>query len=165
MATIRLGLLRDGKAGDAADWSADDRQRPLTDAGREELRSLLAQLGAVLRFEQVWTSPWLRARQSAELAAAQFDAELHEQTFLAGDVGDAEQRCAALARAAHGLDRVLLVGHEPSLGELLGFLCAAPPIPLKKAGLALLRGEAEAGGMRLRALLPPKLLTQGTSER
>ena len=62
-------------------------------------------------------------------------------------------------------EHVALVGHEPWLGELLAMLCLkeparSVPIPLKKGAVAILEGEPTAGGMTLRALLPPWLLRQ-----
>lgn len=50
----------------------------------------------------------------------------------------------------------VLVGHEPDLGELIGVLIGAPPIPLRKAGIAVLEGEPAAGGMTLQLLLTPR---------
>ncbi len=53
---------------------------------------------------------------------------------------------------------MVLVGHEPDLGELAGVLLGAPALALRKAGCAWLRGEPEPGGMVLRALLSPKIV-------
>lgn len=51
-----------------------------------------------------------------------------------------------------------LVGHEPDLGTLLGLLIGSPPMPLRKAGIAVLVGEPRAGGMTLELLLTPRLM-------
>jgi len=53
---------------------------------------------------------------------------------------------------------LVLVGHEPDLGALAGWLTGGRAVPLKKAGLVHLVGDPMAGGMELHALLPPKLI-------
>ena len=63
-------------------------------------------------------------------------------------------------------DRVVLVGHEPTMSALVERLCApeAPRafVELKKAGCALveapIRGDEPPGRGRLRWLLPPRVL-------
>ena len=53
---------------------------------------------------------------------------------------------------------VLLVGHEPHLGDLLGLLVAEgrAALPLKKAAAAWV--ELEGGAGALKALLPARVL-------
>ena len=65
--------------------------------------------------------------------------------------------------AATAVPRVGVIGHEPWLGELIALLTTGEPrhgetLALKKGGVALLEGTIAPGGMRLRALLPPKIL-------
>ena len=61
---------------------------------------------------------------------------------------------------AEGVGSVLLVGHEPHMGALLGRLVAGRPglvIPMKKAALARLTWEG-SGPAALRALLPARVM-------
>jgi phosphohistidine phosphatase SixA len=58
------------------------------------------------------------------------------------------------------VESVLLVGHEPHLGALLGRLLAGAPgleIPMKKGAVARVVWSGSGAGS-LRALLPPKVL-------
>ena len=63
---------------------------------------------------------------------------------------------------------MLLVGHEPHMGALLGRLVAGRPgleIPMKKAALARLSWSG-SGPAALRALLPARVLERlASSER
>ena len=61
---------------------------------------------------------------------------------------------------AEKVESVLLVGHEPHLGALLGRLVFGRPgfaIPMKKAAVARLEWEG-SGPASLRALLPARIL-------
>ncbi len=58
-------------------------------------------------------------------------------------------------------ERLMIVGHNPSLSELVGLLALGQPAPrlceLRKAGVAALSSSTE-GGMRLDWLATPKML-------
>ncbi len=149
-----MTLLRHAKAVDREDWTNDDRDRPLTKAGREDFLRVAKSLHKLISAVEIVTSPWLRARQTAELAAECWDLPLREVSWLASDGLTARERVAQLTR---DLD-VVLVGHEPDLGELVGFLCGSRPLQLKKGGLVMLEGEPAEAGMELRLLLTPKAI-------
>jgi phosphohistidine phosphatase len=151
---MHLWLLRHGKAEDRDRWSDDDALRPLTKAGISHARRVLGLLDAWVVASEIWTSPFLRARQTAEIAAAEWKLPLREQAWLAAEVVDA----ATVAAHLDPERDLILVGHEPDLGRLAGWLTGGNPIPLKKAGLCHLAGEPVAGGMELQALLAPKLI-------
>ena len=152
-----LILLRHGRAGDRREWRGDDRQRPLTADGVERTTAVLTRLRPAIGLDAIWTSPWTRARQTADIAAGLWSLPVVERSWLAGDASGPGARLQALV-AAEPPARLLLVGHEPDLGELVGHLAGAEAIPLKKTGLAWLTGEPRAGGMRLKALLGPGLV-------
>lgn len=142
----------------------EDAARPLTDRGRRRFRRVVRGLGRLgLRVDRVVHSPWTRAAQTAELL----------QPILAGDPGDARRVSPHLAGPPRselftelsglGAPRVAVVGHEPWLGELIALLAMGSSslgesLPIKKGGVALLEGTATPGGMRLLALLPPRVL-------
>ena len=72
--------------------------------------------------------------------------------------------------AAHAADRsVMLVGHEPDLGELAGALLFAPPasLSIKKAGACAIAFDAEVrvGAGSLRWFLPAKMLARLASSK
>lgn len=150
---MELILLRHGKAADRATWTGADADRPLTPAGEERTRAVLAHLAGTIQADEIWTSPWLRARGTAEIAGEEWGLPVREQPWLAGD-GDTGASLSALAGLGDER-RVVLVGHEPDLGVLAGTLCGGVGVLLKKTGVAILRGDPRPGGMLLRVLLNP----------
>lgn len=148
---MRLTLLRHGKAEDREAWEGEDADRPLTRKGVAQVERLLRSLRPALPATEVWTSPLLRARQTAELASAAWKLPLVEQAWLAPG--------AEVAAWAGRLDPrvdVLLVGHEPELGQAIALLTGGAAVPLRKAGIAVLKGDPLPGSMRLELLLAPK---------
>ncbi len=106
------------------------------------------------------TSPWLRARQTAAIAAAAWDdCRVDECAALAG--GSFEEQAAVLDRYPRDAT-VGVVGHEPYLSALLARLVGdadAGRLAFKKGGAALVDvpGALAAGGSLL-FFLPPKVL-------
>jgi phosphohistidine phosphatase len=156
---MRLTLLRHGKGVERDDWPGPDSERPLTKVGVDHaVRTCLAMrplVGPVLEAVEIWTSPWLRARHTAELAAATWELPLREMSWLAGGAAAVESWPLAAA------DGTVLVGHEPELSRLLCWLCdlgSGDSMELRKGGLAVLEGDPHAGGMQLYCLLPPKVI-------
>ena len=155
---MRLTFLRHGKAVDRALWHERDADRPLTAEGQDQLRELSRLLRPVVRAGLICTSPWRRARETAEIFAAAWELPLRECAWLAGEAAPAAQWAEELNPT---LD-TMLVGHEPDLGIAAAWLCGFGPsagissLPLKKAGVAILDGLPRPGGMQLMALLPPK---------
>jgi phosphohistidine phosphatase len=147
-----LLLLRHAPAADREDWDGDDAARPLTAEGERKARRVLRLLRPLVRAEAVWTSPWARAHATAVIAAEAWSLPLRTQEWLAGGAATPAEAIRLLARAGD----VVLVGHEPDLGQLAGVLLGAPALRLRKAGCAWLRGEPRPGGMALRQLLAPK---------
>jgi len=136
-----------------------DADRRLTPEGRERAGRVgraLAILAPEIRV--VLTSPYRRARETAEPFAAALGARLAVRETPALEPGrDPSDILAELE--AEGEESVLLVGHEPHLGELLGrllFGAKGRGIPLKKACAARVSRDGRTG--RLRALLPAAVL-------
>jgi phosphohistidine phosphatase len=145
-----IWLLRHGDAADA-DAGADDADRPLTPRGQRQARAAGKALKAMgLEFAAVLTSPRVRARDTATLAAEQLGATVEEVEALAGgfDRDDALQVMAE--RGAD--DKVLLVGHEPDFSQLAHDLAGARA-QVKKGGLVGLRLGRGSG--ELLALMRP----------
>jgi phosphohistidine phosphatase len=162
-----LLLLRHGLAEErGAAWP--EAQRPLTAEGVQRTRAVLARLAALdLRADRLLTSPLVRARQTAALAVEAGLAASLEETAALAPGGPAR---AGLEAALAGLPaggRLLLVGHEPDLGDLAAGLigAAAGSIVLKKAGLAWLQRPAASGAApwRLRLLIGPRQLLDGAA--
>lgn len=151
-------LLRHAAA-EARAASGRDQDRELTAEGLERAR-VVARGIAVLEpgILRIVTSPYRRARQTAEpvAEALRLSAKLSESRALEPD-RNPEEILSELE--AENCGSVLLVGHEPHLGALLGRLVTGDghvEIPLKKAAVA--RVEWERGAGTLRALLPARVL-------
>ncbi|HXP37085.1 MAG TPA: hypothetical protein VN817_04910, partial [Solirubrobacteraceae bacterium] len=108
-------------------------------------------------FESVLFSPKTRARQTAELAAEQWEPArrelLHELDALAAGFDGAQALDALAGLSADG--RLLIVGHEPDLSGVVADLTGGR-IDLKKGGLAVVRLEGVGG--ELAVLLRPREL-------
>lgn len=163
---MNLYFLRHGPAGDRGDPRyPDDRLRPLDPDGRRKMKLVAAGMRILGLEMEVWlSSPLLRARQTAEIAAGAFRArkKIAWLDELAPE-GSPRKLVDRLRREHAGAGNILLVGHEPLLSATMGFLLAGQTnlsLVLKKGGLALLTTEALVCGpcARLEWLLTPRQL-------
>jgi phosphohistidine phosphatase len=156
---MEIWLLRHAAAEDTSD-SGRDADRRLTPEGEKRARAVAAGLASLEPgIEQVWTSPYRRARQTAEPAASALGLTRRLRESRALEPGRDPQEILEEIREA-SVAGVLLVGHEPHLGALLGRLVAGRPaltLPLKKAGAARVDWDGTGAG-ELRAYLPPRVL-------
>lgn len=159
-------LVRHAIAEDKAEFAATGRPdslRPLTEEGRRKMRAAAKGLAKTLpALDLLASSPLARAAQTAEiLRKACPDAEPLELPALSPE-RDPRETLAWLKGRPRGAS-VALVGHEPSLGRLAGWLMSGEETALvafKKGGAALLEfpGDVEAGRAVLRWLLTPSQL-------
>jgi phosphohistidine phosphatase len=137
--------------------SSLDHARPLTEEGRTRFSKAargLGRLGADL--DIALHSPWVRARQTAELLVERVGGKMVETERLA------RTPSAELLAEAKG-DAVAFVGHEPWMGELVSLLVfgdtsRGDSFAFKKGGVAHLTGTPKPGGCTLVALYTPKAL-------
>jgi phosphohistidine phosphatase len=153
--TTDLYLMQHGEAM----AESEDIARPLTERGRHEVERVARHAARRrLGIGLVEHSGKLRARQTAEIVASCLEPQprVVERLGLAphDDPGD-------LARALEEASEPrLLVGHLPQLSWLASLLVigdAARPILAFRMG-ALVALQREAGGFRLRFVLPPELV-------
>ena len=133
---MNLFLLRHAEAEDRSS-SGKDSDRVLTKKGRETAKAVAALLARLERIDAIWHSPMARAAETAAFAAKQFPgAAIGESSSLLPESSPARVLEEISGRSAGD---VLLVGHQPHLGELLA-LCvtgsAGVSIPMRKASLA-----------------------------
>ena len=165
---MEIYLLRHAPAGTRnLQGDADDIQRPLTPDGiRKMQRVARAMRGLKLKFDLILSSPFKRAKATAEIVADEF--KLRRGLKFTGQLepqGDPEILVERLASLYARPKRVLLVGHEPYLSSLAGVLVAgsdATAIKLKKGGLCKLTIRRLRYGpcAELDWLLTPKLLAK-----
>jgi len=157
-------LFRHGIAVDAENWKADDATRPLTPEGSVRTKQGAHGLYRLkVQPDHVFSSPLVRARQTADLVKAQL--ALKTKIELVDDLLPDAPPDALLARLAslpaHSV--VLCVGHEPHLSTTLSVMISgktAASIEMKKAaacGVGFL-GLPKAGAGTLHWLLPPRIL-------
>ena len=133
-----------------------DHARPLTEKGRSRFQEVVAGLESLgVSLARVYHSPWVRARQTAELMIP--IAEERVETERLTQTPDKK-----LLNELRG-DPVALVGHQPWMGELLSLLtvgdvASGAQFRFKKGGVAHLEGAPTPGGCQLVALYPPKAL-------
>lgn len=156
---MEIWLLRHAAAEERSS-SGRDADRTLTDDGHRRAREVARGLAALEPgISLVLTSPFARARQTAEPAARalKLGSRLRETAALEPDADPEDILSEIRGEKAAA---VLLVGHEPHLGSLLGRLVvgrAGFSIPMKKASVARLSWEG-SGPAALRALLPARVL-------
>ena len=145
----RLYFVRHGLADRDAYDGDDDRRRPLTDQGREQLRrqaEVMAGLG--LGVDLILSSPLLRAEQTAAILAEALEPAgglvLDPRLGLSFAVGSLGRMLQEHADAR----RLLLVGHEPSFSEVIGEITGGSELTCRKASLIRvdLRSERPPGG-------------------
>lgn len=158
-------VIRHAIAGDRDEWAKTgkpDRDRPITDDGRERMYENARGLQSVFpQIDLMATSPLKRAVQTADVVA-----EVYEDTAVIEVkelVPDGSPEGVARWLAGRQESRVAVVGHEPSLGTLIGWLVhgeVEPFVSLKKGGACLLRlREAPGPGTAtMKWLVPPKIL-------
>jgi phosphohistidine phosphatase len=148
----QLWLLRHGEA--VPHDSKPDADRELTARGERQAQAAgeaLARLG--VEFEACYTSPKVRARDSARLACGALGVAPEQVEELANGF-DSDDALELLR--AHGDDaRVLVVGHEPSLSQVVYDLTGAR-VDFKKGGIAAVRVGNGRG--ELLVLLRPREL-------
>ena len=147
----QLWLLRHGEA--VPHDSKPDDVRELTPRGERQARDAGAALAALgLEFAACYTSPKVRARDTARLACSPLNVD-PEDAPAVGDPGF-DQRDALALLLPHGPDaRVLAVGHEPNLSQVVHDLTGGR-IDFKKGGVAGLRVDRGSG--ELLVLLRPR---------
>lgn len=157
-----LMLLRHAKS----DWKArygTDQDRPLNKRGIRSARAVgefVARYG--LTPELVLASPAVRTRTTAELAAEAggWNSPIEVVPRLYGaDHGDVLE----LVRVVTGVERLMVVGHEPTMSGVLEYL-TGHRIRVTTATLAYMRpglgswSDLARGTARLDLLIRPRLL-------
>ncbi len=152
---MELLVIRHALAGDPAEFAKtgqEDDVRPITKEGRKRMRVGAIGLHRVVAgIDVLATSPLVRARETAEIVAAEFDVpEITEVSALRP-----EARHSVFLTWLRGLGAtgtVAVVGHRPHLNELVGWLLTGSPDPIvtikKGAAVMLEFGERARGRPR-----------------
>ncbi|HMF18490.1 MAG TPA: phosphohistidine phosphatase SixA [Gemmataceae bacterium] len=115
-----------------------DEDRPLSERGEAQSRTVgAALLRHGITLDKVITSPYLRARQTAEEMLRSWPPPLPEVHVCADLVPDGKPKKLARFLRGLGSSNVALVGHQPHLGIWTGWIIGSKNanIDLAKAGI------------------------------
>ena len=154
-------FLRHGQAGNRIDWKGDDDERPLTKKGKESMHreaETIVQLD--LRLDAIFTSPLVRAYQTAEIVGERLlmGDNLFRDERLSPGFGIEE--LVQILQEHEEASAIMMVGHEPDFSETISALIGDGRVVCKKGGLArvdLLPDSPDPSG-ELVWLIPPKVL-------
>ena len=160
--TVEIYVVRHAIAAERGPEWPDDAKRPLVERGIARFKEAvdgLVWLDVVI--EEIFTSPLVRARQTAELLSAGLPARPAVRVLEELAPGHPPQAVVRRLADESRKRRVALVGHEPGLGELIGHLIGAKAaVPLKKGGVCRVDVESLSPprSAALVWLLTPKIL-------
>jgi len=141
-----------------------DDDRPLTEDGIKKMRQAAAGLWALDWIPDfMWTSPLIRARQTAEILV-EFLGKKIKLKILPALAPSGSRR--EVYREINSYDKkmdLMIVGHQPSLGEIAGEICwnsTEDYIEFKKGGACAIELEStqDVPKGRLISLLTPSIL-------
>jgi phosphohistidine phosphatase len=157
-----LFILRHGIAVEPGTSGIADAERPLTPKGIKRMRQVAHGLFKLdLKLDRIVTSPLPRALETAEIVAEALDAP------GLVEVSSVLQTGASAATIERWLrerpeDRLLIVGHNPTLSDLISLLVLGTTHPLicdlkKGAVAALERAAPGQGPYTLAWIAPPRV--------
>jgi phosphohistidine phosphatase len=158
-----LYIVRHGIAVEPGTPGIPDDERPLTPKGEKRMRQIAHGLRMLdLKLDRIITSPLPRARGTAEIIA---DALGVRELLETSNVLQAGTSAATVERwlRERTEDRLMIVGHNPTLSDLLSLLVLGSTQPticdMKKGGIAALAQEAGAKDLyELHWIAPPRLI-------
>jgi phosphohistidine phosphatase SixA len=159
MMTTQIVFIRHGIA-EARAPDLSDFSRRLTKKGEQKLRDALPQLAGLLHTDQdvrIWSSPLVRARLTADIAAD----ILRVQEVIIHDFigkGDYTGFMGAFEKLNPSIHHtVIVVGHEPHMGNWSQTLCGVF-LPFKKgAAASFVIGRGGIKSAELEWFLQPEL--------
>jgi phosphohistidine phosphatase len=143
-----------------------DSQRALTEAGRKKMHGIADGLRACgVKFNLILSSPYLRARETAEILAEVFN--MKDKLAFSENLippGYLEQLIDEI-NEQYPVDNLAIVGHEPALSSLVSILLSGQPVlnvTMKKGGVCHLSMDKLQleGGTTLEWLLTPSQLAK-----
>lgn len=152
---MHLLLWRHADAEDAT-GTMPDHERTLTDKGRQQAKRMAAWLNSRLPTDtRILVSPAIRTQQTAAAL---------KREFVTSAALDTSATCASVIKMLGPLrhaSTTLLIGHQPTLGEVASFLLTgnAGNLSVKKAAVWWFTLDDEPGTHAvLRAVMTPGML-------
>lgn len=132
---MKLYFFRHAHAEDAQGPEFDDFTRPLSARGIERTHAAASALMRMsLKPARLYTSPRLRARQTADILGKGFGMEVLVRDEL--NFGFNPAFITTLIDGLEEEDEVLMVGHEPDFSSTIAALTGGTDLVMKKGGIA-----------------------------
>ncbi|WP_417566684.1 SixA phosphatase family protein [Marinobacter sp.] len=113
---MQLLIMRHGEAG----WHTLDQERELTELGRRGVAEVAAQIAeSPWRPKLIWSSPFVRARQTAAIVSEILNCPVAEKTFITPDDNPGDCLDALVEQHESPL---MIVSHMPLVGSLATLL-------------------------------------------
>jgi phosphohistidine phosphatase len=158
---LRLYILRHAVAYSREDWDRPDSERPLSDQGLSTAADVAHMIDALdLGLGVILSSPFERALRTAHIVREHLPdpPPLVEQSGLEPSSFSVDTLRTMLAPYRE-VSAVMLVGHEPSITEVLESLLGGGRYALKKGGLVRVDLDPlEPSTAILKWFAPPRLL-------
>jgi len=145
---MQVYLLRHGTA-EVARPGSRDSDRHLTADGRKKLRGILKRAAAAgLAPTMIISSPYTRALETAETAAAilKYGGEILRTRALTP--GAPVEGVWQELRVHKDETQILLTGHEPQFSQLASYLLNAPALRIEFKKGTIIRIDFESAGLR-----------------
>lgn len=136
---MKIYIVRHGIAEDHSK-DGTDSARELTDEGRKRMKEAAAGFARLEPdIDHIYTSPLVRARQTAEILAESLGKKVEEMKELAPGhrPSDVWNRIQAFKRRSN----LLLAGHEPNCSELAAYLLGNVNVEFKKGAICLIESN------------------------
>jgi phosphohistidine phosphatase len=168
MPPSEIYLVRHAIAAERGDEWPDDTKRPLTERGIARFKEAVTGLVSLdVAIDEIFTSPLVRAKQTAELLAAGLGSKSSVKILEALAPGHAPTAVMSQLAKAAKRRRIALIGHEPDLGELAAHIIGAQrPMPFRKGGVCRIdvEGLTSRRAGALVWFVPPRLLRKVADE-
>ena len=157
-----LVVVRHARAEERSEFLGNDRERPLTEDGRERMFKNAKRLRELApKLDVLISSPLLRAQQTTDVIKEVYEIKEHETIELLSP-GFNHAELLKHLKEKEG-ETVCVVGHEPDLGEFCSWLLSGNSrsfIPIRKGGICILEfpGPILARNANLICKLDPRHL-------
>ena len=157
---MEIYIVRHAIAEEVPPSGGGDAQRALTPEGRNKMKEAAKGFAKLSpEIERIFSSPLVRAKQTAEIVAKALNKEVEEMTELSPAHSPA-QVCVVL-RELKKTKSAMLVGHEPNCSDLAAYLMGFKElgIEFKKGAICLIeaRDLRPGSGMLIWHLSPAVL--------
>jgi len=136
---MKLYFVRHATAARKSTWRKEDDLRPLTRGGRTRFRTAAQSLVAAsaLGPSRILTSPLVRAVQTADILSQALGGGVPvEKEWRLGHAFDVDDLRAILAQPSQEKS-LAIVGHNPSMCEVLSHITGGSLLDLRKGSIAL----------------------------